>query len=502
MVVLVAIYKTIGRATSMITLEDWVMIKHMHKQGVPKTRIARELGLDPKTVSKAINEDEPPEGKRQSRGSILDPYKDYIKQRLDKYDLTGVRLLREIKERGYAGSYTIVKDYVRQVKGAKPKPAFVRFETDPGEQAQVDWSRFGWTEFDGKRMKLWCFSMILGYSRTLYIQFTHSQNLVVLGQAHINAFRYFGGVTDTILYDNMTTVVLSREGKKIHWNPRFMDFASYYGFVPRLCLPRRKETKGKVERPYSYINSSFFIGSEFVSLSDLNEKSRNWLDYVANVRIHGTTQVIPFDRLKEENLNPLRGEDYVLEHSEMRKSHKDCYISFEANRYSVPYQYSCRDLAIKLKGEDLQVFYGDELIATHKVSYQKGQMITNPEHFKGIPKPAYPSGVRAIREVFLAHFPKANPFLDGLVKAKYGNARYHILKILDLLEEYPKDIIEAAIQRATFYGAFESSTIRNICRQGEIPKPRQEKIELTGKRPLTFYPVQERSLSYYSQLEG
>ena len=282
--------------------------------------------------------------------------------------------------------------------------------------------------------------MILGYSRTLYVEFTHSQNLVVLGQAHINAFRAcpcegrdtlvvlptpFPAFARTGLYDNMTTVALSREGKIINWNPQFMDFASHYGFMPKLCLPGRKETKGKIERPFSYIRSSFFRGTEFISLTDVNEKGWNWLDTVANTRIHGTTQVVPFDRLKEENLTPLRDEDYVLEHSEVRKSTKDCYISFEANRYSIPYQYSCRDLAVKLKGEDLRIFYGHELIATHRMSYQKGQMITDPQHFKGIPKPAYPSGVSAIREVFLVHFPKANPFLDGLVKAKYGNARYH-----------------------------------------------------------------------------
>ena len=196
----------------MITLEDWVMIKHMQKQGVPKTRIARELGVSRETVRKAVSEDGHPEGKRQSRGSILDPYKEYINQRLEKYDLTATRLLREIKEQGYTGSYTILKDYVRQVKGARPKPAFklwkslskkslrnpfsvVRFETAPGEQAQMDWSDFGWVEFDGQRRKLWCFAMVLGYSRTLYIEFSHSQNLISLGQAHINAFRYFGGVT-------------------------------------------------------------------------------------------------------------------------------------------------------------------------------------------------------------------------------------------------------------------------------------------------------------------
>ncbi len=465
----------------MITIEEWVMIKHMHKQGVPKARIARELGLDPKTVDRAINTEEHPERKGQSQGSILDPYKEYINQRLEKYDLTATRIQREIIERGYPGSYTILRQYVQQLKGAKPRPAFVRFETEPGEQAQMDWSDFGWVEFDGQRRRLWCFAMVLGYSRTLYIEFSHSQNLVSLGKAHINAFRYFGGVTDTVLYDNMKTVVLSREGNRINWNPQFMDFASHYGFLPRLCLPGRKETKGKIERPFSYIRSSFFRGTDFINLTDVNEKGWNWLGNVANTRIHGTTQAVPFDWLKDENLNHLRDEAYVLEHSEVRKSHKDCYISFDGNRYSVPYQYSCRDLTVRLRDEELRIFYGDELIASHRLSYQRGRMITDARHFLGIPKPAYPSGVRAVREVFLVHFPRANPFLDGLVKAKYGNVRYHMLQILNLLEDYPVAVVESAIERAMLYGAFECGTIRNICRQGDIPeaKAMQDEIELT-----------------------
>lgn len=489
----------------MITLEDWIMIKHMHEQGVPKARIAKELGLDRKTVSTAIDSDGCPKHERQSVGSVLDPYKDYIKQRLGKYDLTATRIQREITEQGYPGSYTILRQYVQQLKGAKPKPAFVRFETEPGEQAQMDWSDFGWIEFDGQKRRLWCFAMVLGYSRTLYIEFSHSQNLVSLGKAHINAFRYFGGVTDTVLYDNMKTVVLSREGNRINWNPQFMDFASHYGFMPKLCLPGRKETKGKIERPFSYIRSSFFNGTEFINLTDVNEKGWNWLDNVANTRIHGTTQEVPFHGLKDENLDHLRDEAYVLEHSEMRKSHKDCYISFDGNRYSVPYQYSCRDLTVRLRDEELRIFYGDELIATHRLSYERGRMITDARHFPGIPKPAYPSGIRAVREVFLVHFPGANPFLDGLVKAKYGNVRYHMLQILNLLEDYPVAVVESAIERAMLYGAFDCGTIRNICRQVGIPETKaqamQGEIELTQKTPLASEPVEERALSYYSKLE-
>jgi len=137
------------------------------------------------------------------------------------------------------------------------------------------------------------------------------------------------------------------------------------------------------------------------------------------------------------------------------------------------------------------------------MSYQKGQMVTDPQHFLGIPKPAYPSGVRAVREVFLIHFPRANPFLDGLVKAKYGNARYHMLQILNLLEDYPVDVVQSAIDRAMLYGAFECGAIRNICRQGELPKARamREGIELTQKPSAVSESVEERALSYYSELE-
>jgi len=136
-----------------------------------------------------------------------------------------------------------------------------------------------------------------------------------------------------------------------------------------------------------------------------------------------------------------------------------------------------------------------------RISYQHGQMVTDPEHFRGIPRLAYPSGVRAIREVFLVQFPSANPFLDGLVKAKYGNARYHMLQILNLLGDYPRELIESAIERASIYGAFECSAIRNICRQEALPEPKREEMRLTQRTAVVSEPVEERALSYYSELE-
>jgi len=149
---------------------------------------------------------------------------------------------------------------------------------------------------------------------------------------------------------------------------------------------------------------------------------------------------------------------------------------------------------VKLRGQELCVFYGDELIAT----YQKGQMVTEPSHFEGIPKPAYPGGIRAIREEFLSHFPESNPFIDGLVRAKCGNAGYHMIQILG----YPKTQVEQAIERAATYGAFGCSAIKNICRQGDISEPIQSEVELIQRSPLVSESVEERALSYYSRMEG
>lgn len=289
------------------------MIKLLHKQGVPKSRIAVELGVDRKTVDRALAEEKTKEYQRCPAVSKLDPYKEHIEERLAKYDLTATKLFQEIKELGYTGSYDTVKRYVREIRPPRSKEAFVRFETEPGEQAQVDWSSFGLIRHQGQMKKLYCFSLLFCYSRFLYIEFTVSQSLQTLLQCHINGFNFTGGLTRTILYDNMKSVVLSREGRHIKWNPRFLDFANFYGFTPSLCTPYRKETKGKVEKSISYVRQNFFHGLEFTDLEDLNARALAWLTQTANIRIHRATLEVPAERLSKEGLQPLPQQQYLLD---------------------------------------------------------------------------------------------------------------------------------------------------------------------------------------------
>jgi len=488
----------------MISLKEWAMAKILQEQGVSKTEIARRLGIDRKTVGRALQREEAPIYSRSQRPSKLDPYKEYIQRRLERYErLSATKLYLEIQERGYQGSYETVKRYVAAIR---PRPrqeeAFCRFETGPGEQTQVDWGEFGTIWHQGRRRKLFCFCLVLGYSRADYIEFTVSRDLQTFLSCHLHAWEYLGGVTCEILYDQLKTVVLSQEGEHTEWNPKFLDFARQYGFLPRLCAPGRKETKGKVEALVRYVRSSFFAGLEFTDLDDLNAKARNWLDSVANVRLHGTHKKRPIDLLPQEGLQPLAGRCYPLPVRERRKVHKDCQVYFQANRYSVPFQYAGREVEVEAAGTQLRIFYAGELIAIHEITPLKGQMVMREEHFADLPRPPERSSMKAVKQEFLSTFPGMEGYLEGLVATKFGNAKYHLIHILGLLELYPHQVVAQALAQAASYGAYGVKYVRNICRQASVRQlePLPSPVSLARRPTLLEEAVEERSLSEYALL--
>ena len=195
----------------MLEIEEYIMIRELYAQGFSITDISDKTGYDRKTVKKYLNLTTIPEPKqRAKKESMLDQFKDHIIKKLNEAPFTASRLFREIRDMGFKGKCTIVRDFVRKVRPETGVQAVYRFETKPGVQAQVDWSEFGKAEIDGKNLKLYCFNMVLGYSRMRYIEFTLSIDVYTLIQCHVNAFRYFGGYTQEILYDNMKQVVIKR----------------------------------------------------------------------------------------------------------------------------------------------------------------------------------------------------------------------------------------------------------------------------------------------------
>ncbi|MFC4304715.1 IS21 family transposase [Cohnella boryungensis] len=261
-----------------------------------------------------------------------------------------------------------------------------RFETPPGEQAQVDWGHFR-VDHDGRMKRLYAFVMVLGYSRAMYLEFTEDERLDTLMGCHTRAFTYFGGITQNCLYDNMKTVVIGQDddGETI-WNEQFARFAKYYSFTLRRCKPYRPRTKGKVENGVGYVRKNFWPRVRtFTSLQDLNEQARHWLDTVANKRLHGTTFRVPLELWKEERLTPVNDVSFAYAERHQRKVTSDCYVSYEANRYTVPFAYVGSLVEIQdEKNGSLRFYCGGQLIAEHPKSMGKHQIVSNKKHFEGI----------------------------------------------------------------------------------------------------------------------
>ncbi len=371
----------------MLKEEDLFLIRDLSSQNLSISEIARQTGFDRKTVSKYLHLKTLPEPqKRSGRKSKLDPYKSYILEKLKERPYTAARLFREIKEIGFDGGMTIVKDFVREVRPEQGIPAVLRYETKPGVQAQVDWAETGTVEVDGKVKKLFCFNMILGYSRMRYVEFTLSIDTPTLIQCHLNAFEYFGGFTQEILYDNMKQVVIKRALKSSdsEWNSQFEDFFKCFGFIPRLCRPYRPQTKGKIENTVGYVKRDFFLGRQFTSLEGLNAQVHRWLERV-NSAVHGTTYQIPLERFKEENLSPLdQVPPYKVVHKETRKVSRDCYISFIGNKYSVPYRFAGRTAELQIFEGKLEIYVDYEKICEHEILPGNCRVSRKKEHFQGL----------------------------------------------------------------------------------------------------------------------
>jgi len=373
-----------------IKLEELVMILDLHRQGLSVSAIARQAGVDRKTVRTYIAKGlEPPAyKKRPPAPSLVDGFEPYLRERLEAYPaLTARRLLREIEERGFSGSYSVVRDRVRDIRPARIARFEARFETPPGEQAQVDFARFevAFADEPGVKRIVWLFSMVLGYSRLIWARFVLHQDLQSVLRCHIAAFEAIGGAPKTILYDRMKTAVIGEDADGlVIYNRALVDLARHYAFQPRACRAYRAKTKGKVERPFRYIREDFFLGGAFRNLDDLNEQLRRWLDTVANPRVHATTSRVVNEAFAEEraSLKALPTVPYnAVLRLERRASHEGM-VSVGGNLYSVPDTTRRRVFEVHVLADEIRIFEDGALVATHAPLEGRGEKRLDPSHRK------------------------------------------------------------------------------------------------------------------------
>ena len=476
--------------------------------------ISRDLGISRRTVGRVIAQHQQQRATgvtglptpRPQRGSLVDAFEATLRDYLARYpNMTVVRLLEEVRRLGYAGSYTILRQRVKQLRPRCRRPPVERFETGPGAQAQMDWAVYTLDFTQEGRRKVNLFGYVLGYCRRQYLHFTASQDLETTLREHARAFKHLGGVAATCLYDNMKVVVARYEDGEPIYNTRFLAFATHYGFRPVACRRRRPQTKGKVERQFHFVETNLLSGREFRTLEHLNEVTAWWLKEVADVRVHRQTRRRPVDLHAEEvpHLIPLPERPYEVAEVVYRTVDAEGMVSYAQNRYSVPWQYIGQVLPLRITDEEVTI-YGShvEVLACHPrfPPTERHQERRQAEH---LPPRDVSKRREALRERFAQLGPVAVRFLEGLLAAQrcgWDQAQ----KVLALLGIYRRDDLLAALDRAVRYGAFSAKSIERILAVQARPKTCWDRMAEEEpshlKDLLSFDPTPPRPAKEYQHL--
>lgn len=374
--------------------EQWEAIRSMGAAGQSVSAIAREMGLDRKTVRSCLRREAwKPYGREKTRTTLLDEHLEWLRRRAPQVAYSARILHQELRsQRGFTGCYESVKVAVRPLRATATVAAVtqMRFETAPGEQAQVDWGQVKvW--LGGEPTKVHVFVMTLGYSRRGYAEGYLNERMDSLLSAHERAFDHFGGVCQSLLYDRMRTVTIGTSEddagvRRAKLNATFQAFAGHWGFTIRLCRPYRAKTKGKVESGVKYVKRNFVPGRQFRDLEDFNAQLAAWQAQVADVRVHGTTHQRPIDRYAEEAkaLMPATGHRSFLQALvRERVVAEDWLVAIDANRYSVPFRLIGKTVQVSRVDDRWVIRHKGQVVAEHEVLDGRAQLSVDPEHGPG-----------------------------------------------------------------------------------------------------------------------
>jgi transposase len=485
-------------------------IVQRYQAGVSMRAIARTLGISRGAVGRALAQVQaqrdgstPPLSKPRRRGSLVDEYEPILQELLTRYpNLTVERALQELQARGFRGQYTIVRQRIRQLRPRPVAPPVTRFETGPGDQAQMDYGVYDLDFTREGRRRVYLFSYLLGYSRRQYLHWVEAMDLTTTLREHVQAFHHLGGVARVCLYDNFKVVVVRHDADGPLYNPKFLAFATHYGFKPQACPVRRPQTKGKVERKFFYVETSLLNGRTFETLAHLNEVTAWWLPSVADVRQLRDFRETPLQRHQRERtqLLPLPACDFDTALVVYRHVNVEGFITHRLNFYSVPWSYIGQVLPVRVTASEVIIYStGLDEIGRHPLlaSTQIGVRQALKSHH-----PAADPLQRAqlLRQRFSELGSVAVQFLDGLL-AKQVQGKLQAQQLLALVAHYQRDDVRAALERAVRFGAYSLAAVRRILAACARPKALLEELaelqrdaldprlrdEAVGPRPTSDY---------------
>lgn len=489
----------------MMTVECWTTIRYLHAQGVGLRAIAKQLDVSRNTVRHALRADGPPSRNRAARTNPkLAPFADVIATMVFEKKFIGSRILREIKKTGYEGKPTALYDYLAILKEDRTRQKVTeRFETDPGQQGQFDWSPYSMTFADGVH-RVVMFSLVLGFSRRKFYLPSRDETQASIYEAIERGLWHFGGAPKELLVDNAKAFVLDAGPGDVVWNPRFLELCGHYRMEPRHCQVRRAQTKGKVERPFFYLEQHFIKGAEFTDFAHLESELARFQAEDLDVRVHATTQETPLARFERERsaLTALPERRIIGTHEEFRKVSWDCLVSFGGSRYSVPHIYAAKQVWVRAsQGTRVEIYnQRGERIACHLLTAKKGEVVFLKEHYAGL-RTQTPLTKVVLAAAFLRRFPDQHAFLDGVI-AQYKQAPASQLRaIMELAAIYPEEALRAAFAVAIEHNTYSHHFIQGLLEATPIQKTETTRLPVLFARvPPT--PVTRDLGVYQNVLEG
>lgn len=416
-------------------MEDWLTIKTLKSRqaNISNREIGRLLNISHNTVKKALSSEKGPSYERKEYiNPELLKFKDIIEEGLIANDLCRSRILEDLLSKGYKGSKSAFYRYASKFK-IKEVRAFKPYETLAGEQAQFDWSPYD-IEINGIITRVYVYSYILGYSRYRVLDCSLSQTQASVFEAIELSLLELGGVTERIQTDNASCFI---DTKSREWNKHYLQFCGHYKIDPTRSNVRSPWSKGKVEKPFAYLEQHFIKGNVFESFENFRTRLKDFQNKVNN-KVHHTTNKTPKSLFEEEkvSLKKLPEKRFVHIKDELRKVSADCLISFNSNRYSVPHIFVGQEVWLRIsKGNKLLIYSNKNiLIAEHDISLQKKQVIINQEHYKNYRSEK--GNLQRVTEDFLAIFPNDEWFLEKLKQQKKINSAYNLTRIIEYSKYY------------------------------------------------------------------
>lgn len=466
--------------------------------------IAAELAVHRDTVRAAIETD-PLHRPRRLRPSRLDPYLPFLREQLEQYPrLRATRLLEMIRQRGYVGSIQRLRCVVARLRPALKEP-FLRLVTLPGEQAQVDWAHFGEVPVGRAKRKLSCFVMTLSFSRALYLEFFFDQSQENFFRGHVAGFDFFTGCARVILYDNLKAAVLARQGSAIHFHPRLLELCSHYHFQPRPCAPGKGNQKGKVERAIRYVRESFFEGTRFTTLEDLNLRAWAWRDQVAHARPwpdDAKRTVADVFAEEKPRLLSLPVHPFVAELVRPVRQLKGIWIPFDLNHYSIPPQaVRARALTLVASATTVRIVDGPLEIACHRRSYDRDQYVDEAGYEEALLETKRRARGQTPAGRLCAAVPETQDFLRAAF-AKGENSGSTTQKLLRLLDDYGAQALRLAINEALQRGTPRMSSVAYLLeKQRRAQRSRRPlPVDMSRRPDLADLVVKPHQAEIYDEL--